>query len=252
MTPPWSGWGMSTFATPWNPESGSLGSGFRRANASLLKAMVSGDFVSSQFAGQSPSKLLDELSWRHYVVYCSAALAGKASTRARVAAAQIVECGVCDGMSTYFALSALDDMKVKYAAKLYDAWAAMELRRLLPVESRHAGDYDYLDLERTKRNLARWKDKVTYVRGTIPESFIDDPAPDQIAWMHIDLNAAVATREVLNRFGGHMLPTGMLLFDDYAHGGYEDTRRIADEFAASRASSMVCLPTGQGLWCAGA
>jgi hypothetical protein len=127
----------------------------------------------------------------------------------------------------------------------------MEQRRLLPGELRHAGDYHYLDMERTKRNLARWRDSIEFVRGTIPESFVDDPMPKPIAWMHIDLNAAGATREALARFGGNMVPGGVVLFDDYAHHGYEDTRCVADEFAGTRSSSVICLPTGQGLWFAG-
>jgi hypothetical protein len=155
-------------------------------------------------------------------------------------------------MSTYFAFSALTDVNVGFSAQLYDAWSAMEARRLLAGEMRHAGDYHYLDMERTERNLLRWKGFSTYVRGVIPDSFGAVSAPPRIAWMHIDLNAAVATREALARFGPNVVPGGVILFDDYAHGGYEDTRRVADEFAAQRASSIVCLPTGQGLWFGGA
>lgn len=242
---------MSTFATPWRPACGELGAGFASANASLLQALEAGDFRLSQFASSSPVSVLDQLAWRHYVVYVSAALAGRACRERAAALVPVVECGVCDGLTAHFAFAALRDQGIAFSARLYDAWAPMQGALLLPSEKRHDGDYGYLDLAQTRRNLASWGSSITFVKGMIPESFGGDATPESIAWMHVDLNSAVATDAVLKEFGRRITAGGVILFDDYAHRGYEDTKRVVDEFAASLASPIVCLPTGQGIWIAG-
>jgi hypothetical protein len=148
-------------------------------------------------------------------------------------------------------LTALRDQGIPFTARLYDAWAPMQGARLLPSEMKHDRDYSYLELVNTQRNLASWGSGVTFVKGFIPESFESDATPESIAWLHVDLNSAVATDAVLKQFGRRITAGGVILFDDYAHPGYEDTKRVVDEFAASLASPIVCLPTGQGIWFAG-
>jgi hypothetical protein len=252
FAPAWQGWGMSTFATPWNPPHGKLGAGFASANTSMLRALEVGDFRLSQFANSSSESVLGQLAWRHYVVYVSAALAGRACRERAGAPVPVVECGVCDGLTAHFAFAALRDQGIAFSARLYDAWAPMQGTLLLPSEKKHDGDYSYLDLAQTRRNLAPWGSSVTLVKGMIPESFGSDATPESIAWMHVDLNSAVATDAVLKQFGRRIIAGGVILFDDYAHPGYEDTKLVVDKFAASLNSPIVCLPTGQGIWFAGA
>jgi len=68
----------------------------------------------------------------------------------------LVEAGVCDGLTINFAMSAVkDEMGENYdfEAYLYDAWEGMKEENLTTQEKGRKGNYSYLSLEQTKLNL---------------------------------------------------------------------------------------------------
>lgn len=71
----------------------------------------------------------------------------------------LIECGVCDGMTAYFAMQALKGTHV-FRCSLYDAWEEMKTEYLLPEETDSAGAYGYLSIESTVRNLAMFKKRM--------------------------------------------------------------------------------------------
>ena len=142
--------------------------------------------------------------WRHYIVFWAARYAPLGN---------FVECGACDGLTAYFALSARQG-----AAYLYDAWEAMKDEDLRESKKKHAGDYGYLSLEMTRKNLGMFAERVNLIKGFIPQSFVSTPG--NVSLLHIDLNSSAPTTASLKEFYDKILPGGIILFDDYGWRGY--------------------------------
>ena len=87
------------------------------------------------------------------------------------------------------------------------------------------------------------------MEGYIPEIFISEKNhPDDISWLHIDLNASKPTQETLNFFFPRLCSNGVVLFDDYGWDGYESTRKVADTFFKDKKGDFLHFPTGQAMF----
>jgi O-methyltransferase len=75
------------------------------------------------------------------------------------------------------------------------------------------------------------------------------PAADtgDLAFVHMDLNAAAPTRHVLEHIYDRLVPGGVVVFDDYGFRGYEAQRGLIDEALRERPEDVIALPTGQGV-----
>jgi O-methyltransferase len=75
------------------------------------------------------------------------------------------------------------------------------------------------------------------------------PAVDtgQLAFVHMDLNAAGPTLHVLEHVYERVMPGGIFVFDDYGGPGYEEQRALIDSFMRDRPEELVALPTGQAV-----
>jgi O-methyltransferase len=89
-------------------------------------------------------------------------------------------------------------------------------------------------------------DNVTVTQGKVPD-VLADVAPNQIAFMNLDMNNADAERGALEVLFDRVSPGGMIVFDDYGWTGYRAQKDSADEFMHARGLSVLELPTGQGL-----
>lgn len=89
-------------------------------------------------------------------------------------------------------------------------------------------------------------DNVTVTQGKVPQ-ILAEIAPEQIAFLHIDMNNAEAERGALDMLFDRVSPGGIIVFDDYGWSGYRAQKDSADEFMQSRGLSVLELPTGQGL-----
>lgn len=236
--PRFSGWGMSTAAhSPWLD-----GGDFNDTAAALYCAVSSGEFRLTQFEREGIQQaMLRELMWRHYFVYWTAEYAAAHSR------GDLVECGVCDGMSVFFALSATDDRR----AFLYDGWDAVPAGQLAETEMNWAGKYEHLKMETTQRNLQRFANRCIFNKGFIPEVLSTARNPDSVSWLHIDLNAAGPTVDALDYFHPRMSQGGVIVFDDYGHPGFEDTLHAVNLWAASKNGKLMAMPTGQGVFFVG-
>ncbi|MBC7751023.1 MAG: hypothetical protein H7Z73_04795, partial [Candidatus Saccharibacteria bacterium] len=196
IDPAFHGWGLTSITSPpWNGGgTNSLAQNFSRADA-LLKTLVQDKkFVLSQFKHMSAAdemKFLGELNWRHYMVYWSSAYAVK---NTESAIKNFAECGVCDGLTIFYAITAAKDLNQQYAAYLYDAWDGLREDLLLESEKYSAGNYAYLNVASTQNNLRIFDANTLFFnKGYIPESFDAANNPTKIVWLHIDLNGALPT-----------------------------------------------------------
>ena len=149
------GWGMITYTNlPWQNTKNKESIEFEKINNKMKLLVKSNKFKLSQILKEEKEKkkkinhvlnTLDQLKWRHYIVYISALLAIK-NQKKKI---NLVECGVCDGLTIFYVLNAIKNKK--YSVFLYDSWKEMRRDFLKKNELHHLGDYDYLNLNNTKK-----------------------------------------------------------------------------------------------------
>ncbi len=101
------------------------------------------------------------------------------------------------------------------------------------------------DIGAVRANFAEW-DRVHIVVGSIPESFYGI-LRQRTAFLHIDMNAPEPEVAALTYFWDDLVPSAVVLLDDYAYQGYGAQKRAMDEFAKAHDTAILSLPTGQGL-----
>jgi O-methyltransferase len=247
-----SGWGMYTDSSttpPWASINAGAevdsALGFSQANANLKSLIDDEKFLLTQFIDLPKQAMaLEALAWRHYIVYWSALSAAKAT---QTPTKNLVEAGTCDGLTAYFAMSAIGSLGMDYKCFMYDAWEAMKSDDLLESEKSKTGMYSYLEIGTTVKNLIGFSKLTVFNKGYIPDSFSVSENPEEIVWLHIDLNAAAPTRDSLDYFYDKIQPGGIVLFDDYGSHDHVETKRVVDLFFQSKNANLFQLPTGQAL-----
>jgi len=87
---------------------------------------------------------------------------------------------------------------------------------------------------------------VRLVKGPVPDSF-EDQCPKQVAFLHLDLNNALAEKGALEHLVPLMPKGAMVVLDDYGWQYYRAQKLVADEIFSAIGIPIVELPTGQGL-----
>ena len=248
--PSFAGWGMRTeHHTPWDVDAffgDTTVSDFQKVNSKIVAAATTGKINLSQFKNESNLEgLLQELTWRHYIVFWTARFAVRNVAEKEK---NLVECGVCDGLTLHFAMDAIKADGLEFKAFAYDAWEGMREQDLLDAEKSSTGAYSYLSIDNTKNNLIDFQNEVTFIKGNIPASFANATRPDAIAWLHIDLNSSQPTTAALEFFFNKIAGGGVVLFDDYGWHGQEETKKAVDIFFKDKPGMLFPLPTGQAIF----
>ena len=234
------GWGLTTTDTvpPWDNKVNRENIFFNKINLNLIDLVKKKEFRLTQFDYKNTDykKILDELAWRHYIVFNSVILASKNISLNNM---NLVECGVCDGLTIYFAIKACEISNKENKAYLYDTWETLEGDKL-------RFKYDYLDVDITKKNLNCFQENLIFNKGLIPNIFKNATNPSKVSWLHIDLNSTDATKSSLDFFYDKLISGGIILFDDY--GGFDDTRKVIDNFFDDKNGHFINYPTGQGVF----
>ena len=89
-------------------------------------------------------------------------------------------------------------------------------------------------------------DNVIVTQGKVPQ-VLAEAAPDQVAFLHIDMNNAEAERGALEVLFGRVVAGGIIVLDDYGWSGYRAQKDSADDFMRLHGLTILELPTGQGL-----
>lgn len=87
---------------------------------------------------------------------------------------------------------------------------------------------------------------VKIIKGVLPDSLVEE-SPEQIAFLHIDLNSVKPEIGVLEVLFDRIVSGGIIVFDDYGWIEYIRQKRAEDAFMGDRQYSILELPTGQGL-----
>lgn len=188
---------------------------------------------------------LDGLTWRHYFVYWSAV---HSIWNTKIKNKNFAEFGVCDGLTAFYAISAAKRSCLPFGIHLYDAWEGMKNELLLDSEKSSVGSYAYLNSDNTKNNLSYLDVKqLVFHKGFIPEVFNVAKNPENLVWAHIDLNSAMPTLSTLERFWDLLEVGGLVLLDDFAWPGYEDTQLEVEKWSIDKKCNILHLPTGQAV-----
>lgn len=165
-----------------------------------------------------------------------------------------VECGVFQGDMSFVVYHAAKLAGSGRAMHLFDSFEGIDPARAVPGEYGPSGDYIAKSNVYYGRRglyesvLARFKPlpEVTVHKGYLPET-LEGRAPDKIAWLHIDLNAAKPEVETLEALFDRVVPSGIIILDDYGWLVLRAQKVAEDAFFARRGYRVLELPTGQGL-----
>lgn len=84
------------------------------------------------------------------------------------------------------------------------------------------------------------------IRGRVPET-LSDSGVQKVAYLSIDMNVAEAERAAIEFFWDRLVPGAPVVLDDYAWAGCESQKAAMDDFAKLVGTSVLTMPTGQGL-----
>lgn len=99
--------------------------------------------------------------------------------------------------------------------------------------------------QRVRDRFAGFKN-VIIIAGRVPDSFAQ-AVPEQIAFLHIDMNNAKAEIAALEALWDRLSPGAPILFDDYGWWMHRAQMQAIRAFLAERDVMVMELPTGQGL-----
>jgi O-methyltransferase len=161
----------------------------------------------------------------------------------------LVCCGVNTGIMPLAICEYIDFNASGKTFWLFDTFAGIpeaqmsETERPARVEENAAFYSDCYDV--AKRNFAPYP-KTHLVRGTVPET-LSTVDIERVAYLSIDMNIAYPERKAIEYFWPKLVPSAIVILDDYAHAPYRAQKLSMDEFAATQGVSVLTLPTGQGM-----
>jgi hypothetical protein len=193
----------------------------------------------------TPTQKVHQGPWRAHVATWAASTAIRRE-------GDFVECGVWMGFVSSVAMTYVNWNKIAGNRKFYliDSFEGLS-ETLITDEERKTGTHKtYGDsyagaLERAKETTKEFKN-VEIVKGFVPH-ILNSVKTDKVAYLHLDMNAAIPETEALKFFWPKMSNGGVVLFDDYAYAGYKPQKVALDDVAEALGFSILSLPTGQGI-----
>ncbi len=182
-----------------------------------------------------------DIQWRIYVL-CWAAY------QVRNLKGDFVDCGVHTGMCARSVIHFVDFAQLDKKYFLFDTFSGMDERFSSAYEMERSRKLHYADhsdlYERVNETFREFN--VEIVKGAIPES-LERFSGEKVCFLSIDMNSVVPEIEALEFFWDKMTPGGLVILDDYGYPGCEEQKTAHDNFASSKNTMVLGLPTCQGL-----
>lgn len=156
-----------------------------------------------------------------------------------------VECGVYLGFSMSVISEYLDFGNQKRNLFLYDTFEGIPAEH--NTENRSNAVYEK-NPDIYNKVVAKFSkyDNISVIKGIVPDSF-DIACPDQIAFLHIDMNSSSSEIAALDALFHRVVIGGIIIFDDFGWLGYDKQTAAELEWLAKANHHILELPTGQGL-----
>ena len=169
-------------------------------------------------------------------------------------AGEFVECGTFKGDMAFVITETTDIGRSGRAFHLYDFFSGLhpelssdadfpDLPGYIATANAH---YRQPGLYESVVSRFAAKPYVHVHKGFLPEA-LGAEVPRQIGFLHIDLNSPKAEIGRLERLFARVVPSGLIILDDYGWKSYRAQKQAEDAFFAARGHSVLELPTGQGL-----
>jgi hypothetical protein len=166
-----------------------------------------------------------------------------------------VECGVNAGFMSSSIMHYLNWNSLNKSFYLLDTFSGLDERYVSDVEIAEGvieknsklidmGFY-VTNVDNVIKNFSEWNG-VQIIKGSIPET-LKHVSSNKVAFLHVDLNCAPPEVAAVDYFWEKMVPGAIVLLDDYAYWGYRQQKTAMDALMRKLGSSVVSLPTGQGL-----
>ena len=197
-------------------------------------------FIEVFDRGNKPHDKAFMIRWRLHIALWTAA---QAINRPGA----FVECGTNTGFMMTAIMTWLDWNKTGRTAYLFDTFAGLDPEFTTEAEKAKGRLERYSDQSEAsvRRNFEEFSN-VEFVVGTIPKT-LEDVKIDEVAFLHIDMNAVIPEIAAFRHFWPRMSPGGFVLLDDYAFRGYEAQHKAFTELGEELGFMVMTLPTGQGL-----
>jgi len=197
--------------------------------------------------GQNQYRSPQGITWRYHTLIW-------AGRTCMAVPGDFVECGVFRGDMTWMVTEMTDLRSAGKKFYIYDTFTGFVPQYSSADDFPGAPQYleaidrEYraTDIESYVRNRFRDKDYVVVTKGVVPD-VLHQIAPQQIAFLHIDLNSPRAEAAALEFLLDRVTPGGIVIFDDYGWKHFQNHKEAIDRWLAARGQLILELPTGQGL-----
>jgi hypothetical protein len=159
-----------------------------------------------------------------------------------------VELGVFRGHTTLFVAELLEFASWPKRWRLYDTFSGIPDDQVDPgwAEKNVAAYRGTFSFEEVRDRFAHIGN-IEVIRGRVPDVFEQHPT-GPIAFMHLDLNNSSAEIAALDRLYDHIVPGGVIVFDDYCWAVSKAQYDAEKAWFERRGLVILPLPTGQGVF----
>ncbi len=105
------------------------------------------------------------------------------------------------------------------------------------------------NIEEIKKNFSSWKN-VNLIEGKLPNTLkeiLNEEKITKVSFVHVDLNYPKVEFDCLDLIWPLLVKGGIILFDDYAYSGFEESYKLMNNFAKKVNKLILTTPSGQGI-----
>ena len=159
-----------------------------------------------------------------------------------------VECGVFMGYSACVIADVLDFQRRDKSFYLYDTFEGLSEMYSTDGERRISPSVAFSLQDLHEAVVARFRryDNIHVIRGVVPD-VLAEACPEEIAFLHLDMNAAQAEIGALDALFDKVVPGGFIVLDDFGRSRLPALCVEETAWMKKRGYEVLELPTGQGL-----
>ena len=200
-------------------------------------------FIQAHEAGKATTPELAnyDFRWRQRIVLWAAEHASKLE-------GDFVECGVFKGYLARMIFEYIPFTTLGKVFWLLDTYEGMVPRLMSSKEKRlrsewyaRSGSY-----EAVCKTFHSFEGHVKIIKGIVPDT-LPKVTAKKIAYLSIDMNCAAPEIAAAEYFWPKLVPGAIIVLDDYGFAGYEEQKDAFNKFAERKNTTILPLPTGQGV-----